>query len=472
MDLVLEAGVAGLIERARLRHRLGCGCAAWRAGDRLKLLVYGYCGARNTGSDARAEGLIRQLRHVLGAANVEFTVVTLDKKLTRGYFPGSRQVEFPLTRSHAALLDREVPRHHGVIVCDGPTFSSVFGNLFLMGALAAMGVASAHGKLSVVYGCDRGPLDFPLPWLCRRYCGQTLALARSGRAHEELGKLGIPTRRGTDPAWVFEPLGQGYGERALRDAGWDGASPVLAVCPMNAFSWPVTASPGKALARALTGAYAGSHYGHVYFHRGGAAVDAAHGRYVRALGGAVRAFRARRKVFPVVVGMERRDEPACRAVAEALGGAPVFGSARHDARRLVSILRRASLLVSSRFHALVTSMPGLVPSAGVSHDERIPTLLAERGHGHLDARADDPQLEARLAAVMETLHADREAVRDAIGRAVARELRLQAGMGRFFEEELLRRCPGFPVRAGAFEPRDYLPPLDPVLRALVAAYGG
>jgi polysaccharide pyruvyl transferase WcaK-like protein len=38
--------------------------------------------------------------------------------------------------------------------------------------------------------------------------------------------------------------------------------------------------------------------------------------------------------------------------------------------QLVSILRRCHLLVSSRYHGIVTCMPALVPSAGVTMDER------------------------------------------------------------------------------------------------------
>ncbi len=60
-------------------------------------------------------------------------------------------------------------------------------------------------------------------------------------------------------------------------------------------------------------------------------------------------------------------------------------------------------MVSSRYHAMVTTMPGLVPSAGITMDERIRNLLRERGHEHLLLTVDDPDLEAKLLAVMETL---------------------------------------------------------------------
>ena len=48
--------------------------------------------------------------------------------------------------------------------------------------------------------------------------------------------------------------------------------------------------------------------------------------------------------------------------------------------QMVSILRAGHLMISSRYHGIVTSMPALVPSAGVTMDERIRNLMQERGH--------------------------------------------------------------------------------------------
>ncbi len=77
MDLVLEAWVAALIEQTRLEWMLGAG-RKWKPGDRLKLLFAGYNGTRNTGSDVRVEEMLRQVRRVLGANNVDLTVMTFN----------------------------------------------------------------------------------------------------------------------------------------------------------------------------------------------------------------------------------------------------------------------------------------------------------------------------------------------------------------------------------------------------------
>jgi polysaccharide pyruvyl transferase WcaK-like protein len=170
--------------------------------------------------------------------------------------------------------------------------------------------------------------------------------------------------------------------------------------------------------------------------------------------------------------MERLDADACERIAANLGGVPVFRSDAYDMYQLVSILRCCHLMVSSRFHGIVTSMPGLVPSAGVTMDERIRNLMADRGHSHLLLEVDDPDLEERLYLVLQHLFREMETVRDGIGRAVVKNLKTMARMGQYFEEHVQRRYPEFPIRTGLLTWEDYLPPLSPVLRKLVETYGG
>jgi len=169
--------------------------------------------------------------------------------------------------------------------------------------------------------------------------------------------------------------------------------------------------------------------------------------------------------------MEALDTRACRQMSETLGGAPVFSSYDYDMYQLVSILRCSHMMVSSRYHGIVTCMPAMVASAGVTMDERIRNLMHERGHEHLLLTVDDPDLEEKLVGVMETLEREHESIRDGIGRAVAKNLKVMARMGVYFEEHLQRRYPEFPIRSGVRSWEDYLPPLSPRLSRLVEEYG-
>ena len=468
MDLVLEAWVSGIIETSKLGWMLGDG-ERWRPGRKLKLLFAGYNGTRNTGADVRVEEMLRQVRHVLGDENVKLTVMSQNFELTRGYFKGVEQVHLP--DIFPPFLFREVPKHDGVVACEGSMFKSKFANALTTMMIGSLAIASAQNKLSVGYGAEAGYMDPLVAKMCRRYCSQSLVITRNEESQAVLGKLGVSTELGTDTAWTFEPHGNEYGIKALRAAGWDESTPVLVVCPINPFWWPVKASVTKAAAKTLTGAYKDSHYRTVYFHHSGADVTAAYHRYLTAIANAIDRFRQEHSVFPILAATEMLDTDACRRVSERLGGVPIFSSADYDMYQLVSILRCCHLMVSSRYHGIVTSMPAMVASAGVTMDERIRNLMRERGHQHLLLTVDDPDLEEKLLVVMDTLQKESEAIRDGIGKTVARNLKVMARMGVYFEEHVQQRYPEFPIRSGLRSWEDYLPPLSPRLHQLVEEYG-
>ncbi len=469
MDQALQVWMGGLIELTKLEWMLGFG-EPWRPGTKLKLLFAGYMGARNTGSDLRVEEMLRQVRIVLGEQNVQLTVMTHNPELSRGYFGDAAQVHLPAL--FPPFLYREVPRHHGVVACEGSMFKSKWANALTTMMVGSLGIASAQNKLSVGYGAEAGEMDALLARMVGRYCSDSLVITRNEESRAVLRQLNVPTELGTDTAWTFEPLGADYGTKVLREAGWDGQQPVWVFCPINPFFWPVKPSLAKFLARVSTGAYRRSHYRSIYFHNAGPPVERAYARYLTAFANAAAALRKQQSMFPIVVGMERLDTDACRRMAAHLGGVPVFSSEQYDMFQLVSILRRGQFLVSSRYHAIVTSMPGLVASAGVTMDERIRNLMRERGHSHLALEVDDPDLEPKLIEVMQALAQQAEEVRHDIGRTVVRNLKAMARMGVYLEEHVACRYPEFPARDGLRGWEDYLPPLSTALRALAVEHGG
>jgi hypothetical protein len=103
-------------------------------------------------------------------------------------------------------------------------------------------------------------------------------------------------------------------------------------------------------------------------------------------------------------------------------------------------------------------------------DERIRNLMNERGHQDLLMKVDDPDLEQRLLAALETLATQGERISDGIARTVVKNLKVMARMGVFFEEAVQRRYPEFPTRTGEWSWEDYLPPMNASLRQMVAAY--
>ena len=466
-DFLLVAWVSALIELRRYGWMLGLG-KPWSAGEKLKLLFAGYNGTRNTGSDARVQEMLRQVRHVLGADKVDFSVMTQDFGRTKGYFQGTRQVYLPDV--FPPFLFHEVRQNHGVIACEGSMFKSKFANALTTMMIGSLGLASAENKLSVGYGAEAGHMDGLVQSMCGRYVKDSLVITRNVESQQLLSSLGIPTELGTDTAWTFEPHPPEYARKTLRRAGWDEKTPILVLCPIHPFVWPVKASVAKYIARATTGAYKNSQYRTVYFFQSGSEVERKYSQYISAFTKATQAFLRRHKVFPILVGMERLDADACRKIAAELPGTPVFDPDDYDMFELVSILRAGSYMVSSRYHGMVTSMPNLVASAGVTMDERIRNLMRERGHQHLLLTVDEPELEAKLLEVMEALVREAEAIREGIGRTVVRNLKAMARMGTFLENAVHRQYPDFPIRSGVLSWEDYLPPLGENLLHLMERY--
>ena len=466
-DFLLVAWMSALIEIRRFGWMFGLG-RRWTPGEQLRLYFAGYNGTRNTGSDVRVQEMIRQIRHVLGAGRVDFTVSTFDFDRTRGYFEGTRQVYLP--NAFPPFLFREVRQSHGVIACEGSMFKSKFANALTTMMIGSLGLASAENKLSLAYGGEAGHMDRLIEDMCARYVHDSLVITRNVESQTLLRKLGITTELGTDTAWTFEPHPLDFGRKTLRDAGWDEKTPVLVLCPIHPFVWPVKASIAKYVARLTTGAYKDSQYRNVYFHEAGPEVDKKYHRYISGFGKAAAAFRERHRVFPILVAMERLDAVACRSMTEFLPGAPIFTSDDYDMFQLVSILRCASYMVSSRYHGIVTCMPSLVASAGVTMDERIRNLMRERGHEHLFLTVEDPDLEPKLLQIMETLVAEADSVREGIGRTVVRNLKVMARMGALLEDAVRRTYPEFPLRSGVLSWEDYLPPLSDTLLALAERY--
>jgi polysaccharide pyruvyl transferase WcaK-like protein len=467
MDFILEAWVSGSIERAKAGWMLGEG-ERWKPGEKLKLLFAGYNGTRNMGSDVRVEEMLRQIRHILGAGRVELSVMSQNFEFSKGYFEGTKQVHLP--DIFPPFLANEVPKHDGVVACEGSMFKSKFANALTTMMIGSLGIAAAQNKLSVGYGAEAGHMDPLVAKMCGRYCKNSFVITRNEESRTVLRELGVQTELGTDTAWTFEPRPPEYGQSVLRKVGWDGRTPVLVVCPINPFEWPVKASVAKYAVRSLTGAYKSSHYRTVYFHNSGSAAEQAYQKYWNAVANAVDAFRKKKNVFVILAATERLDARPARKISEKLGGVPVLTSDEYNMYELVSILRACHMMASSRYHGIVTSMPGLVPSAGITMDERIRNLMRERGHQDLLMTVDDPELEGKLLAALEKLSSEGEAIADGIARTVVRNLKVMARMGVYFEEEVQRRYPEFETRRGEWSWEDYLPPMSRRLLELAAAY--
>jgi hypothetical protein len=85
---------------------------------------------------------------------------------------------------------------------------------------------------------------------------------------------------------------------------------------------------------------------------------------------------------------------------------------------------------------------------------------------------DEPELADKIVAALAALDAEAEEIREAMGRTVARNLRLMARMGVYLEERVARQYPEFPIRTGVHGWEEYLPPLGSELCRLLEEHSG
>ncbi len=481
-DRALMLAMSGFIEAAASRYAIDPG-EQWEPGKPLKLLLAGYSGTRNTGADVRVEEMIRQFRHLFGDEHVEMSIFTLDPELTRGYFRTVRQLELP--KLFPRFLFDTIHEQHAVIACEGSMFKSKFANALSTMMVGAIGLAAAEGKLAVGYGGEAGKMDDALADLVRRYCQDALIIARNEASKAILAELGVASRSGTDTAWTFEPAPPSVGRTILMEQGWDGETPILALCPINPFWWPVKPNVPRAAVNAFSGLYSESHYASVYFHAEGSAIDDKQDAYLQAYCDATVRLMEEHDVFPVMYGSEQLDRKAAEALDDklvaALGdraplrpdgtrGFPIVVSDDYDMYAMVSAMRQATYMVSSRYHACVMTMAGGVVSAGVTMDERIRNLMIDRGTPHFALDVDDPKLADNLHAVMQELVRDADAIREGIDECVYTNLERMGRMGMTLVDYVRAHHPEFPFRPELGEHGDpwaHLPSLPPAVQALV-----
>ncbi len=123
----------------------GIDYARYVPGQKLKVLLAGYNGARNTGSDVRVAALADQIIAALGPDDVEVSVMSLNCTSTAPYFEGKAR-QIPFSTIFFGTLLKACSEHHVVVLCEGSTFKSKFADALTLYSCEAAGVARAQGK--------------------------------------------------------------------------------------------------------------------------------------------------------------------------------------------------------------------------------------------------------------------------------------------------------------------------------------
>ncbi len=414
------------------------------------------------GADIRTGEIIRQLLSIFGTDRLRLGLATREP-LSVGAFADvqceNSGAYFPV------FLEEAIQRYDGVIVSEGCVLKSNFSNTLATMLAGALGMAAAENKLSVAYGAEAGEMEPEIKDFFLAHCQESLFIARSHQSYEIIkNQIGLRTTLGADPAWTFQPSSSERAERLLREAGWDGESQVVAISPVNPFWWPVRPDALKAALMEETGLFRESHYQSIYFHEDSDEAQERYLRYLKEIARALLAFSAETPTFPVLVEMEPLDRRACLDLqSEMKMQMPIFSGRQWPLPDIVAVLRQASIVVSSRYHALLTSMPAGVVGIGVSLDERIRNLFAERGISQWVVGADDPNLGDALLDLLRAGVKQGEELRAGTASFVAGQLYRIGQMGKEICTEICQTFPGVEPPKGKNDPLDFLPEISPAL---------
>ena len=456
------------------KHRKRNILPTWKPGKPFRLFLCGYNGHRNTGSDMRVGEMIKQFQHLLKHVDAEITVSTFNPKLTKGYFTGATQKHL-----HRVGFVWELPNcvdnADAVVACEGSMFKSKWANALTGMMSYALGLAKAEKKPAIGYGAEAGHMVPMLEEAVGDLCTDSLIICRNPESREILHPFGLRTTLGSDTAWTFAPDRPERAEELLRAQGWDGKQEVISLCVIDPFCWPVKPSFSKLLAMKTLGLHKEQWLRSIYFFQHNKNNRKQFATYVKSFATGVKDFIKEKNLFPVVIGMEQLDRQACELFAQEIGAAATLISDQHDMHDLVSVLRASRLVVSSRYHAIVGSMPAGTPSIGVSMDERIDNIMTQRGHQRYCLQVDDPELANKLPVALEQLWNEHNELREAIEHCCIENLKLMGQMGIDFLDEISRAYPDFPRPLPKDSWEAHLPALNPRLQNLIdkrsAAHG-
>lgn len=381
MEIVMEWIVRFMVWLSRWSWLLSrCGIVQydeWRTGKKLKMLLVGYNGARNTGADARVVALVEQLIEEFGNDRIEITVMTLNKENVRGYFPECVRI-FPFPTIFCWSLFRAASSHHVALLCEGSTLTHTFADALSMFFCQAAGIMKRQGKPCIAYGSDVTPLQRRLRKLTQQMCSEVEFIARSKPSLNALNNMGLRCSLGTDTAWTFRvPAKYDTGREMLMQQGWDGKQRLLGIAVINPYCWPVRPSMWKWLKACVTG-HRKLQYDKMYFFSDSENRRRRYHHYLTQLATAVKCYKDEHDAFVVIIGMEKLDASACRDFKQLVGSdCALITSLDTSVFQMTSLLHCLDILVTSRYHAAVLSMLKGIPIVAVSMDNRLDGLFRD-----------------------------------------------------------------------------------------------
>lgn len=337
-----------------------------------RVLLVGYNGANNTGSESRLLSIIEDVRAVLGPEAV-ITVPTLNPANLCRYIQETPTLRVaPVPSIYWGAIKRLVKANDLVLLVEGSCYMDTWTSALLWAFLWATKQAAEHGRPSMAYAVDSGRLSPANAKRVRRDASRTdLIVTRTEAAAQRLRDLGVsaPMEVTADTTFTFS-MDPGDGD-ILRRTWPEATSGVVGLAMVDFYQWPVVIRPLGRKADCYRWPY--------YFSRSKERAAATR-RLAEGFAREVERIVSEHGRDVALVCMESLDEPFARRV-EAMVSCPdrvrVYSSCDYNASEMLGLLRSLDALVSSRYHACVMASFGGVPMVAVGHDLRVEELLRD-----------------------------------------------------------------------------------------------
>lgn len=343
-----------------------------RAKTPTKVLLVGYNGANNTGSESRLLSIISEVRSVLGP-EAEITVPTLNERNLRRYVTESETLRIaPIPAIYFSALRRLVKGNDLIMLVEGSCYMDTWAKALLWAFLSTSKYASEYRKPCLAYAVDAGKLSKGSIERVRRDASKTdLIVTRTQLAADRLKDWGVRTKIEVtdDTAFTFDA---GAEQGTLRRL-WPEAKEVAGMAVVDFHIWPVVIRPIGRRQDCYRWPY--------YFSRSPE-------RRARSEELASNLAREADRLVEehghqvALIAMEALDECLARSVLSKMrhpSEARVFSSNEHAADVMTRVLRDLHILITSRYHASVLSMQSGVPQVAVGHDLRLRDIYQESG---------------------------------------------------------------------------------------------
>ena len=342
-----------------------------------KVMLMGYNGANNTGSETRLISIIEDVRKVLGP-DVQITIPTLNEKNLRRYIQeDSKLIIAPVPSIFFFAIRTLVKEQDLVLLVEGSCYMDTWTSALLWAFLWTTKCANSFKIPCIAYAVDAGDLSFFNKFLVKREASKTdLIITRTSHASDKLLKMGVsaPIKHTADSAFTFktEPEDHNTLQKSWNlETSTENKDDIVGIAIIDFNLWPVVIRPWGSKENIYKWPY--------YFSRSPKRVMASKDLASKWAAEADRIIETYQKKIAFIC-MEELDEPLAKNIVNKMKhpqNARIFSSNEFNASQITEILRNIDFLITSRYHAAVLSLEARVPQIAVGHDPRLKGLYKD-----------------------------------------------------------------------------------------------